>query len=66
MSAQVAEAYLLQLAAYRLAVSASSRSSMSGPPFFGPMARRIMEIPAAMLDAAQQRLWQLDPANLDA
>jgi ATP-dependent helicase/nuclease subunit A len=27
---------------------------------------RIMEIPQATLDAYQHRLWQLDPASLDA
>ena len=27
---------------------------------------RIMEIPQAALDAYQHRLWQLDPASLDA
>jgi ATP-dependent helicase/nuclease subunit A len=27
---------------------------------------RIMEIPRALLDTHQQRLWHLDPASLDA
>jgi ATP-dependent helicase/nuclease subunit A len=27
---------------------------------------RIMEVPDAALDGCEQRLWQLDPASLDA
>jgi ATP-dependent helicase/nuclease subunit A len=64
--AKVAEAYLLQLAAYRLAVShIFSRQRVRAAILWtdGP---RIMEIPDAMLQAAEQRLWQPSPAILDA
>ena len=65
--ADVADAYLLQLAAYRLAVGrifAQHRRVRAAILWTdGP---RIMEIPPQRLDAYQQRLWQLDPANLDA
>jgi len=63
---QVAEAYLLQLAAYRLAVSHIFAQQPVRAAILWTDGPRIMEIPGDMLDAAQQRLWQLDPANLDA
>ncbi len=62
----VAEAYLLQLAAYRLAVqSIFPRCSIRCAILWtdGP---RIMEIASATLDAQQARLWELDPGVLDA
>jgi ATP-dependent helicase/nuclease subunit A len=64
--AQVAEAYLLQLAAYRLAVGHIFAQQRVRAAILWTDGPRIMEIPDEMLDAAQQRLWQLDPANLDA
>jgi len=64
--ADVAEAYLLQLAAYRLAVSRIFSEQRVRAAILWTDGPRIMEIPGDMLDAAQQRLWQLDPANLDA
>ena len=63
---QVAEAYLLQLAAYRLAVSHIFAQQPVRAAILWTDGPRIMEIPGDMLDAAQHRLWQLDPANLDA
>jgi ATP-dependent helicase/nuclease subunit A len=63
---QVAEAYLLQLAAYRLAVARIFSQQRVRAAILWTDGPRIMEIPGAMLDAAQHRLWQLDPANLDA
>ena len=62
----VAEAYLLQLAAYRLAVQAIfPRCSIRAAILWtdGP---RIMEIEPHVLDTYQQRLWHLDPLYLDA
>jgi ATP-dependent helicase/nuclease subunit A len=64
--AQIAEAYLLQLAAYRLAVSRIFSQQRVRAAILWTDGPRIMEIPGEMLDAAQHRLWQLDPANLDA
>jgi ATP-dependent helicase/nuclease subunit A len=63
---QVAQAYLLQLAAYRLAVSHIFAQQRVRAAILWTDGPRIMEIPGDMLDAAQHRLWQLDPANLDA
>jgi ATP-dependent helicase/nuclease subunit A len=62
----VAEAYTLQLAAYRLAVrqvfgTASVRAALLWTD--GP---RIMEIPAAVLDNAEKRVFTVDRGNLDA
>ena len=64
--AQVAEAYLLQLAAYRLAVARIFSRQRVRAAILWTDGPRIMEIPQAMLDAAEQRLWQASPANLDA
>ena len=64
--AQVAEAYLLQLAAYRLAVGHIFAQQRVRAAILWTDGPRIMEIPREILDAAQHRLWQLDPANLDA
>ena len=64
--AQVAEAYLLQLAAYRMAVARIFSQQRVRAAILWTDGPRIMEIPGAMLDAAEQRLWQHSPANLDA
>jgi ATP-dependent helicase/nuclease subunit A len=64
--AQIADAYLLQLAAYRLAVGHIFAHQSVRAAILWTDGPRIMEIPQAMLDAAQHRLWQIDPANLDA
>ncbi len=64
--AGVADAYLLQLAAYRLAVARIFAQSLVRAAILWTDGPRIMEIPQEQLDAHQHRLWQLDPANLDA
>ena len=64
--AGVADAYLLQLAAYRLAVARIFAHTDVRAAILWTDGPRIMEIPTQRLDAYQQRLWQLDPANLDA
>ena len=46
--------------------AASSPACVSGPPFCGPTARESWKFRPSMLDAAEQRLWQLEPASLDA
>jgi ATP-dependent helicase/nuclease subunit A len=55
---EVAEAYLLQLAAYRLAVA----RIFAGQPVVAAIlwtdGPRIMEIPGPLLDGAERRLWQ--------
>jgi len=62
----VADAYLLQLAAYRLAVQRIFPESHIRAAILWTDGPRIMEIPRARLEASQQRLWELDPASLDA
>jgi ATP-dependent helicase/nuclease subunit A len=64
--AQVAEAYLLQLAAYRLGVACIFPGVPVRAAILWTDGPRLMEIPAGTLDDYQQRLWQLDPAYLDA
>ncbi len=64
--AQVAEAYLLQLAAYRLAVQRIFPGLHVRAAILWTDGPRIMEIPAVALQAQQQRLWQREQANLDA
>ena len=60
VASAVAEAYLLQLAAYRLAV----RQVFKGLPVRAALlwtdGPQLMEIPAAMLDAATERLFKLE------
>jgi ATP-dependent helicase/nuclease subunit A len=65
-AAQVPDAYLLQLAAYRLGVARIFPKLTVRAAILWTDGPRIMEIAAAMLDAYQHRLWQLDPASLDA
>lgn len=64
--AQVAEAYVLQLAAYRLAVQRIFPGLHVRAAILWTDGPRIMEIPAVALQAQQQRLWQREQANLDA
>jgi ATP-dependent helicase/nuclease subunit A len=64
--ADVAETYLLQLAGYRLAVGRIFPQTHVRAAILWTDGPRIMAIPGELLDAAEQRLWQLDPANLDA
>jgi ATP-dependent helicase/nuclease subunit A len=61
--AKVAEAYLLQLAAYRLAIGHIFSQQRVRAAILWTDGPRIMEIPADMLDAAEQRLWQPSPAD---
>ena len=63
---RVADAYLLQLAAYRLCVGRIFPGRRVRAAILWTDGPRIMEIPQATLDAYQHRLWQLDPASLDA
>ncbi|HEU4379323.1 MAG TPA: double-strand break repair helicase AddA [Hyphomicrobiaceae bacterium] len=63
---RVADAYLLQLAAYRLCVGRIFAGRPVRAAILWTDGPRIMEIPQAALDAYQHRLWQLDPASLDA
>ena len=64
--ADVADAYVLQLAAYRLAVARIFAHKDVRAAILWTDGPRIMEIEPQRLDVFQQRLWQLDPANLDA
>ena len=58
-TASVAEAYLLQLAAYRLAVAEVFKPLPVRAALLWTDGPRLMEIPGAMLDAAALRLWRL-------
>jgi ATP-dependent helicase/nuclease subunit A len=64
--AGVAEAYLLQLAAYRLAVTRIFPGTTVSAAILWTFGPSIMLIKSEVLDAYQQRIWQLDPVNLDA
>jgi ATP-dependent helicase/nuclease subunit A len=64
--AHVAEAYLLQLAAYRLGVARIFPGTPVRAAILWTDGPRIMEIAPGVLDDYQQRLWYLDPASLDA
>ena len=64
--AGVADTYILQLAAYRLAVARIFAPSRVRTAILWTDGPRIMEIPQERLDAYQHRLWQPTPANLDA
>jgi ATP-dependent helicase/nuclease subunit A len=64
--AQVAEAYVLQLAAYRLAVQRIYPGLHVRAAILWTDGARIMEIPGAMLDERELRLWQHEAASLDA
>ena len=64
---RVAEAYLLQLAAYRLWRRPHiSRHGVSGPRFSGPTGRASWKFRSDCSTPINSRLWQLDPASLDA
>jgi ATP-dependent helicase/nuclease subunit A len=64
--AQVAAAYVLQLAAYRLAVRRIYRGLHVRAAILWTDGARIMEIPGSMLEEREQRLWQHEAASLDA
>ena len=63
--AGVADAYLYQLAAYRLAVQHLFDGCHVSAAIVWTDGARIMGIPDALLDTYQSRLWTLDPASLD-
>ena len=65
-ASQVAEAYLLQLAAYRLGVARIFPTMQVRAAILWTDGPRIMEIAPSVLDTYQHKLWQLDPASLDA
>jgi len=65
-ASHVADAYLLQLAAYRLGVARIFPGIPIRAAILWTDGPRIMEIASGVLDSYQQRLWQLDPASLDA
>jgi len=60
--ARVPEAYLLQLAAYRLAVRRIFPRAVVRAALLWTVGPAIMEIPAAALDASERRLWELGAA----
>ena len=64
--AEVADAYLLQLAAYRLAVAAIFPGLQIRAALLWTDGARIMEIPRLLLDEHAQRLWTEGLASLDA
>ncbi len=55
----VAEAYLLQLAAYRIAIAKIFPGHSVGCAILWTDGARLMEIDKARLDGAEQRLWEL-------
>jgi ATP-dependent helicase/nuclease subunit A len=64
--AEVAETYLLQLAAYRLGVAAIFPGLEIRAALLWTDGARIMEIPALLLDKHAERLWTGGLASLDA
>ncbi len=64
--AEVAETYLLQLAAYRLGVAAIFPGLEIRAALLWTDGARIMEIPRLLLDEHAQRLWTGGLASLDA
>jgi ATP-dependent helicase/nuclease subunit A len=62
----VAEAYLYQLAAYRLAVQQIFPGKSVRAAILWTDGPRMMAIPGEMLDTRQSRLWDMHPALLDA
>jgi ATP-dependent helicase/nuclease subunit A len=61
----VAPTYLLQLSAYRLAVAHIFPAKRVRAAIVWTDGARIMEFPSELLDIYEQRLWLLDPSNLD-
>jgi ATP-dependent helicase/nuclease subunit A len=64
--AEVAETYLLQLAAYRLGIAAIFPGLEIRAALLWTDGARIMEIPRLLLDEHAQRLWTGGLASLDA
>lgn len=61
----VADVYLYQLAAYRMAVSQIFKGKPVRAAILWTATPKLMEIPAEMLDDYAARLWTLDPNRLD-
>lgn len=64
--ADVAEVYLYQLAAYRLALSLIFKDKIIKAVLLWTDGAKILEIPQDVLDRYAKLLWQLDPSRLDA
>jgi len=62
----VADAYLFQLAAYRLGVARIFPRMTIQAAILWTDGPRVMKIPDKLLDAYQSRLWQQAPTSLDA
>ena len=62
----VAQSYLLQLAAYRLAVTQIFHNSRVRAAILWTDGARIVEIPDQLLDRAEQKLWHIAARELDA
>ena len=62
----VADAYLYQLAAYRLALAEIYPRRLVRAALLWTDGPRLMEIPTELLDSYTERLWDLDVASLDA
>jgi ATP-dependent helicase/nuclease subunit A len=62
----VADAYLYQLAAYRLALGEIYPGRTVRAALLWTDGPRLMEIPAQVLDGFTARLWDLDFGSLDA
>ncbi len=64
--ADVPEAYLFQLAAYRLALARIFPGSVMRGAILWTARCHLMEVPAEKLDEFENRFWQLHPPRLDA
>ena len=62
----VAAAYMVQLAAYRLALRRIYPDREIRAAILWTDGARLMELPPALLDKAEQDLWQLAKSRLDA
>ena len=62
---EIAEAYLLQMAAYRLAIQQIFQDRPVRAAILWTDGARLMPIPDAILDDHQQRLWSLKTTHLD-
>ncbi len=58
--AAIADAYILQLAAYRLAIAEIYPGRTIRAAILWTMGARLVEIPSAQLDEMEQRLWLMD------
>ncbi len=65
-ASEVAEAYLYQLAAYRLALQHIYPDSAVRAAILWTESPSLMPIPVEVLDLRQSRLWDMHPARLDA